>query len=219
MEGPAILSPRGPLPRAVYWRRRLVLIGAVLLLLVVTYSCTRDGGGAKKTAATVTGTPTPTAAPKRTTPPPRATPTPKTTPTPTTSPTPKPSTPCADKELKVEASTSTIRYPKGVRPVLIMSVTNTGKFACTRDLGQRARELRLTSGNDRVWSSDDCSPGGAADPVVLKSGERRTFTVNWSRKRSRPGCPAGQPTAAPGTYRVFARLGRITSPGAAFLIS
>lgn len=218
MEGPAILNPRGPLPRGVYWRRRLVLIGAVLLLLVVTYTCARDDGGAKRTAATTTGTPTPTAAAK-TTPPPSPTSSPKATPTPTNSPTPKPTTPCTDKALKVEASTSTIRYPKGVRPVLIMSVTNTGKYACTRDLGQRARELRLTSGNDRVWSSDDCSPGGAADPVVLKPGARRDFTVTWSRKRSKPDCPGGQPTAAPGTYRVYARLGRITSPGAAFLLS
>lgn len=214
MDGGPFLNPRGPLPTGVYWRRRLALIAAVtLLLLIGVYSCTGDDQRKATQSAAASRTPTPTpAAAKATT----AKPTP--TPASTRTPTANPSALCPDTALKVAATADRKRYAAGVRPVLTLHVTNTGKVACTRDLGQQARELRLTSGNDRVWSSDDCSPGGTADRVVLKPGERRTFTVTWARRRSKPGCPGGQPVTAPGTYRVIARLGKIEARGTAFLL-
>jgi hypothetical protein len=218
MDGP-LLNPRGPLPPGVYWRRRLALIAVVLLVFVVgVYSCSRgdEAPAAKPVGATTSVSPTPTAA---ATVRPTTTPTTSASPTPAKSRKPDPSAPCPDKSLTVEATADARRYAKGTRPVLTLSVTNTGRFACTRDLGQRARELRLTSGRDRVWSSDDCSPGGAADRVVLKAGEKRSFSVTWSRRRSKPECPAGQKIAAPGTYRLAGRLGDIEVPGTAFILT
>jgi hypothetical protein len=88
---------------------------------------------------------------------------------------------------------------------------------CTRDVGQAAREIRVTSGNDRIWSSDDCSPGGAPMVVTLRPGAApTTFSVTWSRKRSAAGCPAETKEAAPGTYRVTGRFGDLTSAGDTF---
>lgn len=220
MDGGSLLSPRGPLAPGVYWRRRVALLAAVVLFLLVgAYAC--SGDEAKSTAGSRAPTKGPTAAPPTTTSAAaKPTPTPTRTPSPKPKPTPSanPAAACPDSALKVAATVDRKRYGAGTRPVLTLSVTNSGKVACTRDLGQKARELRLTSGNDRVWSSDDCSPGGAADRVVLKAGERRTFTVTWARRRSKPGCPGGQAVAAPGTYRVVARLGKIEAPGTAFLL-
>jgi hypothetical protein len=218
MDGGSLVNPRGPLPPEVYWRRRLALLGAlVLVLIVAAYSCSRgDAKGATPVAKT-SGAPPTTSPPSETPKPtPKASATPKATAKPT--PTANPAALCPDAAIGVAATADRKRYGASQRPVLTLTVTNKGKVACTRDLGQQARELRLTSGNDRVWSSDDCSPGGTADRVVLKPGEKRTFTVTWSRRRSKPDCPGGQPVAKPGAYRVIGRLGKIEAPGTAFLI-
>ncbi|MFG1652841.1 hypothetical protein ACGFIE_23205 [Micromonospora sp. NPDC049275] len=56
----------GPLPPAVYWRRRAVVLGAGLLFLIVLlYSCTGSGrsGGRPNAGATPTSTSTSTASP------------------------------------------------------------------------------------------------------------------------------------------------------------
>jgi hypothetical protein len=215
MDGGSLLNPRGPLAPGVYWRRRLVLFGAVLLLFVVgVYSCSRGDDTQAANNRAAAASPTPSVAPTS----PSVTPSATASPTPTKTREADPSAHCPDKSLSVQATTDAKRYPSGVRPVLTLSVTNTGRVACTRDLGQAARELRLSSGNDRVWSSDDCSPGGAADKTVLEPGAKKSFSVTWSRRRSRPDCPAGQKIAAPGTYRVTARLGDIVAPGTAFIL-
>jgi hypothetical protein len=110
-------------------------------------------------------------------------------------------------------------YAAGQHPVLTIGIANKGRVACTRDVGQPAREIRVASGADRVWSSDDCSTGGASMVVTLQPGAApMTFSVTWSRKRSVPGCRAGQPNAAAGTYRVTGRFGDLTSTGDTFTL-
>jgi hypothetical protein len=119
----------------------------------------------------------------------------------------------------VTATTNAKSYAGAERPVLVLTVRNIARVACTRDLGQAARELRVLSGNDRVWSSDDCAPGGGSEPTVLDPDEAKTFTVAWARRRSAEGCPANRPAVGPGTYRVVGRLGDIVVAGTAFTLS
>jgi hypothetical protein len=103
--------------------------------------------------------------------------------------------------------------------VLTIGIANKGRVACTRDVGQPAREIRVTSGADRVWSSDDCSTGGSANVVTLQPGAAPlTFSVTWARKRSVPGCKPGQRDVAPGTYRLVGRFGDLTSSGDTFTL-
>ncbi len=221
MDLDALLRPRGPLPPGVYWRRRLVLL---LVLAVGTWLVARSIGG--EPAAQRRPSPSPSPSPTRPSPTPSLTPspTPSPTPRPSASPAPSPSPsrspggPCRPTELKLEATANARSYASGVRPVLTLAVTNTGPVACTRDVGQAARELRVRSGNDRIWSSDDCSPGGRAAVTMLQPGQRLTFSVTWSRRRSAPGCPADQPLAAAGTYQVIGRLGDLTAAGSAFTL-
>ncbi|HZG94512.1 MAG TPA: hypothetical protein VEZ46_07345 [Mycobacteriales bacterium] len=236
MDSGALLNPRGPLPPSVYWRRRLVLLGAtvaILALVFAAYSCgngdgtaggaptgtprasttkTAGGGTVQATAkATAARSPSAVASAKQ-----------KPTPSPSAkspSPSAKRAAACRDADLEVEAKPDKLSYPSGALPVLTLSVTNAGPAACSRDLGQTARELRLTSGPARVWSSDDCADKAPAEQVVLKPGETRDFSVTWSRRRSAEGCPADQPIADPGTYRVTGRVGSVTSPAKAFLLN
>lgn len=207
MDSDALLHPRGPLPPGVYWRRRLVTLGvALLVLLLLSRACGSDGS---PTAVSPSGSPSPS-----------ATGTPSTSPKPSRSATPKPSasaTPtaggaCKPADLVLNARADAQVYPAGRRPVLTIGIKNGGAAPCTFDVGQANREIRVTSGNDRVWSSDDCSPGGGAQVVTLQPGAAPTeFSVTWSRQRSAPGC-AGDRRAAPvGTYRVVGRFGDLTS--------
>jgi hypothetical protein len=234
MDGGALLNPRGPLPPGVYWRRRLVLLGATVAILALVFAAYSCGGDPGTASGTPTGTPRASAAKTTakgsakptTSPTPSATPSarPKPTPSPSAkSPSPSPSAKraaaCKDADLEVEAKPDKLSYPSGALPVLTLSVTNAGSSACSRDLGEGTRELRLTSGPARVWSSDDCADKAPAEQVVLEPGETRDFSVTWSRRRSAKGCPADQPIADPGTYRVTGRVGSVTSPAKAFLLN
>jgi hypothetical protein len=70
-------------------------------------------------------------------------------------------------------------------------VTNTGTGPCTRDLGQAAVELLVFSGKDRIWSSDDCAPGGKKDVTTLEPGKPAVQRVTWNGAAR---CPAARAT-------------------------
>lgn len=232
MDNDALLHPRGPLPPAVYWRRRLITFGVVAVLLaLVVRSC---GGDTRPTALVQSPSPTASATgpsgssgstgsatgPSGPTGSTRPTGSPSATPTASPSATPTgPPKPCVAADLVLTAKADAQTYPAGRRPVLTIGIANKGKAPCTRDVGQPAREIRVTSGNDRVWSSDDCSTGGDAVVVTLQPGAApMTFSVTWSRKRSAAGCAAGQRDAGPGTYRLTGRFGDLTSSGDTFTL-
>jgi hypothetical protein len=212
----ALLHPRGPLPPGVYWRRRLV---TAAILLVVGFgllkACGSDG-----TPRGLSESPSPSAAPTSS-----ASASASASPRPSRSATASPTAsaavaPCAKAVLAVNARADAQAYPGGRRPVLTIGIANTGRTACTFDVGQANREIRVTSGNDRIWSSDDCSPGGGAQVVTLRPGAApTTFSVTWSRIRSAPGCPADRSQAGPGTYRVVGRFGDIVSAPDSFSLS
>ena len=106
----------------------------------------------------------------------------------------------------------------GGSPRLTLRITNTGAVPCSRDLGAAAVELLVTSGSDRIFSSDDCRPGG--DPAVrtLAPGAVDEQAVTWDGRRSRPGCAGEKEQAQPGTYRVGGRLGDVRVEGDTFRI-
>ena len=208
----ALMNPRGPLPPGVYWRRRVVLAAAVVLLFALLLrSC---GGGDARLGQTQ---PSPSASPSST---PSASPSASPRPSVTASPTPTrvPGEPCRRGELKVEAVTDAKTYAPTARPKLTIKVTNTGPVACTRDLGSAATELRVLSGNDRVWSSDDCTNKGEPDIVTLPPRGSESATVTWARRRSSPGCDGERPAVPPGTYRLVARAGDVTSAPVSFVL-
>lgn len=213
MDPDALLHPVGPLPNRTYWLRRAV---AVAILVVVALAVARwlpgPGGGsaAKPAAGERPGRPTPVTDAT-----PTSTRTAAVSPVPTPSPTPPGPQACPDRALAVTATTDAVSYLPGVRPVLTMTVRNVGPVACTRDLGPRARGLRVLSGADRIWSSDDCERPAAA-VTTLGRGASWSYALPWPRLRSRPGCPTPGAPALPGTYRFYADLGRVISAPAVF---
>ena len=221
MDADALLHPRGPLPPGVYWRRRAVTAAAVVVvLLLLTRACGGDADDAslRPDGASASSSPT---APRPATSAPAPAPAPASSrpiaaPASPAPPTRTAGQPCRDNDLQVAATANAKEYAAGARPRLTLVVTNLASVSCTRDVGAAARELRVVSGADRVWSSDDCAPGGEPDVVLLEPGRTRSFSVTWSRTRSRPGCAGPRDPAGPGTYRVIGRLGTIERPGDVF---
>lgn len=206
----ALFRPIGPHPRAVYWRRRTVLVALVALALLLGDRALGAGGAARtsatRTPATRISAPVITA---------RATParaTPPTSGTPPTTATRAPAT-CPDSALTVTVATDARVYPFGTTPRLRITVANTGRTACRRDVGSRALGLVVRSGPDRIWSSDDCQQAPPLEVRTVRPGQSVTQSVPWPRRRSAPGCATpAKATAGAGTYTLEGHAGTARSP-------
>jgi hypothetical protein len=196
------LHPVGPLPASTYWRRRLVLVLVVVLPLLLARSCL--GGGS---------TPRPG---------------PSSSPTPTHSPLPSPTasrtashppaalTTCRDSALTLSTRTDTSDYKVGSTVRVTLTITNTSRVGCRRDLGPGAMEVLVYSGPERIWSSDDCAADTTSSVQTLRAGGSLQTTVSWSGKRSARGCPTPRTTADPGTYVARARIGTLQASRSVF---
>jgi len=203
-----VLRPVGDQPSSVYWVRR-GLLGVVLLAVIgLVWWLWPSGADTTESAAPDTS--------------PSATPTDSASATPTPSATKKKKPKeklepaCADSAIEVTVSTDAETYAAGRNPSFTFAVENVSDKSCSRDVGQAANELRVTSGGAAVWSSDDCSPGGETDRRNLAPGDRFVQTVSWSRVTSAEGCPTPEEVAEPGTYQVLARNLDVLSEPVAF---
>ena len=205
------LQPVGPLPASTYWRRRLLLLAvAVVVLLLLVKSC--GGGSPKDTLSGARSSPSPSAGASAA---PSAAPSVAASPTPTAPAVPPT---CRDSVLQVTAESDAESYPSGAAPRFTLTVRNIGSVACRRALGPDAVELRVFSGEDRIWSSDDCNKAKGQGVLTLAPGAGNAMTVQWGGKRTKPGCDIGD-VAQPGTYRVSARVGDIVRQGSVFRIT
>ncbi|MFL6178529.1 MAG: hypothetical protein ACJ74E_01605 [Actinomycetes bacterium] len=205
-----VLRPVGDLPPSVYWVRRLIVLGVLLLVFALVWWVWPSGGDdAGPTSSEPTNTPTVSSTPLTS------------SPAPSTSETKKDKTksnkpPCKDSDVEVKVSTDADNYPSDEDPAITFSVENISDKTCSRDIGQAANELQITSGGSQVWSSDDCNPGGEVAVDNLRPGDRFVQTVTWPRIQSAEGCPTPEQDAAPGTYQVIARNGEVLSEPAVF---
>ncbi len=200
--------PVGSEPASTYWQRRAVVATGAVLLLALLVSLLTGGDDAPDRLAEAPASPVPSAAPAAS-----ATPEPSASPSATAVPI------CQPESLKVEALAGDESYGVGGSPKLSLQVTNTGAAPCTRDLGQAAIELLVYSGSDRIWSSDDCAPGGPKDVTTLAPGKPAVRRATWDGRRSLPGCAGGKAQAKAGTYRVTGRVGQLRVEGDAFRLT
>ncbi|MEU9510293.1 hypothetical protein AB0D32_28885 [Micromonospora sp. NPDC048170] len=220
----------GPLPPAVYWRRRAVVLGAGLLFLIVLlYSCTGSdrtggrGGGAQPSpgAASPDATPEPTGSvltPQTGAPSPGAAGGPDATDPPdgtTTNSPPAPGVPvvddstCTDAEITVTAVAQPASVVRGAVADLQLKIKNRSERTCSRDVGADVQELFIKSGAEKIWSSDTCGTGKGTDPQSFTPGFERSYQVGWNGRdttKCANGVAAG-PNPPAGTYQLFARVG------------
>ncbi|MCC3266236.1 hypothetical protein MUG94_00530 [Arthrobacter gengyunqii] len=123
---------------------------------------------------------------------------------------------CPAASVGVSATTDALSYAAGVTPVLTMTVTNTGAEPCDVNVGTSQMEFIVTSGSDRIFSSEDCQQAGEDLFKTIEPNTVETAKFTWDRQRSAPGCSEVASNPNPGTYTFTARLGDISSERTTF---
>ncbi|WP_433536036.1 hypothetical protein ACQPZK_29650 [Micromonospora sp. CA-249363] len=198
----------GPLPPAVYWRRRAVVLGAGLLFLIVLlYSCTGSGGSGRRTGAGTTSSPGPsgsvltpqTGAPSASGTPeanasgrsadPNASNANATDPSPeVTSNDPPPGAAagsgddgtCTDAEISVTSVARPTSVQSGAVVDLQLKIKNTSDRTCSRNVGADLQEIFVKAGAEKVWSSDTCGKVQGSDVQSFTPGFERSYQVGWN---------------------------------------
>ncbi|ARZ68646.1 MULTISPECIES: hypothetical protein [Streptomyces] len=119
---------------------------------------------------------------------------------------------CASGAVRLTVRSVKDAYGPDEKPKFEIVVKNTGGGACKVNFGAPAAFMRITSGDDHVWSSDDCARGAGALLVELPGSGETKRTVEWDRKRTAPQCatPTGDAVAGSGTYRVEVKVAGVT---------
>lgn len=118
---------------------------------------------------------------------------------------------CPDSALRLTITAAKPDYPVGAQPQITLSVQNVSGAACTRDLGASQQEVLLYAGKTRLWSSNDCYPGGGQDIETIAPGERDRYSVTWSGLSSRPKCAGPRTRVGAGGYSLVGRIGTLRS--------
>jgi hypothetical protein len=213
----------GPLPPAVYWRRRAVVLGAVLVVIVLfAYSC---GGSGKSDASTKTGS-TSSSSPEPSAPADSdsgqtASESPSAEASADASPstdsgtggntgTDEPSvdpTLCTNDEMLLTPVPATKQLPAGATLQLTLKIKNKSARTCRRDVGADLQELYIVvrGGAQKVWSSDDCGGPHGHDMESFTPSFERSYSITWNGLYS-TSCK-GQDSPPPGEYQLYGRLG------------
>ncbi|WP_199725903.1 hypothetical protein [Nocardiopsis sp. Huas11] len=116
----------------------------------------------------------------------------------------RPEDPCRPQDVVVSfapASSDKETYGAGEKPGFRITVVNTAEQTCTVDVGPEALELRIHSGDDRIFSTADCVEGQAAEERQLSRGVPHEYTITWERMRSFTDCRDDSRSAGVGWYR------------------
>lgn len=207
----SFLNPVGPEEPSTYWRRRAIVAVAPLVVLLLLWWMVKSLLGSDSETDGSTPSPSPSSAAL-------ATPTPASQSQATVAATTRSAgssaaviARCAEGDIDVLVGVAGTSAASGEGMRLTLKVTNTGTAPCRRDVGAGANELLVTSGSAVIWSSESCQPGKGSDSVILKPSKSWSTSANWSGRVTGRACPADQPVARVGTYRVQGRNGSVKS--------
>lgn len=210
----SVVHPRGRLPARVYWfRRSMVLLSALALVFAIGRllgggTSGSPGDTAVESAATPTSGPTaqvsasPAAGfvgPMPLRPAGTAAAHPSATGTPVVLA--PPSGPCAIDEVTVTPTVPTASA--GGKVSLVLELTGI-RPACTFSVTSKTVVAKVTSGKDRIWSTQDCPHAIKPTTVVVRSAAPTTVAVPWSGRRSDDECSRSTAWALPGYYHLTA---------------
>ncbi|SDD85416.1 hypothetical protein SAMN05216410_0274 [Sanguibacter gelidistatuariae] len=124
---------------------------------------------------------------------------------------------CTPADVQITLTADAESYRVGRTATFDIAIAHTGTLPCTLDAGNVGRELVITSGEDRIFSSADCDSAGSK-LLLLAPGDQYPGTVAWATNRSAPGCPADLPALMAGSYQAVVTAGTVSSPPIAFTI-
>lgn len=208
----SVSRPRGPLPARVYWFRRLLVLGVLAALVVGIAQLLGTGsdgssGPTAQQASSTTVDETASAAPSVVSTAdakPQADRTTKAGKKPakkkTRTPLPMPTGPCQDSDVRVQPAPKDTRADDQIELTLRLSTFESP--ACSWEVSPDSVVVRLTSGSDRIWSSQDCQAAVPTRSVVLRRKTPVELDVIWSGRRSDSDCSSRTDWAEPGYYHL-----------------
>lgn len=162
-------NPVGPQPSRVYWRRRLIVgLGALAVILIVVLIVSQLNKPA--TTTPVATNPSNSSTPSD---------------DPSGDPTAEAGGECDPAKITVDPITDLDSYEAGQNPMLSFTLKSTMTEPCTLSAGSDVQELRITSGEELIWSSKDCQTDPVAAIITLQPGVPKGSTpIPWDRTRS-----------------------------------
>ena len=114
---------------------------------------------------------------------------------------------CAPAGLRVKVSGDRSLSP-GQNNTFTLSLVNPGARTCLTSVTDSNFELKIYSGKDRIWSSQDCGKTLAAFDKKLAPRAGVSWKMTWNGERSVKGkeCKRGADTPQSGTYWATAQL-------------
>jgi hypothetical protein len=197
----SVRHPRGRLPRRVYWVRRSIVL-AIGLLLVFGINRLVGGTGADSPSSSLQASnssaqqqdPTPSVSMGPVAPS-------KTLRFKAQIPLAPPSGDCLDDDVSVLPS---VPHAWAGGDIVIRLALQGTQPACTFDVSPKSLVVKIVSGNDRIWSSQDCPKAIPTTQVVVRSAQPVQVPVTWSGRRSDEQCSSGPDWARLGFYHVYA---------------
>jgi hypothetical protein len=215
-----VTRPRGRLPARVYWFRRLLVVA---LAFALVYGVAHLLGSGDGTSSGPSARPVAADASTRSAPATTALPTPSVTEppeavatsrvrvrkharaaaTPTVLATPE--GPCTPSDVTADPEVPDAAYA-GTPVKLTIALTSRVSPACTMEVRPGTLAVRITSGSDRIWSSQDCPAAIPTSSVVVRRDVPATVRVTWNGQRSDADCTDATAWALHGYYHVTAAV-------------
>lgn len=121
----------------------------------------------------------------------------------TRTPLPEPTGPCEVSDVVV--TPEVVGAARAGSPVTIrLNVTTVDTPACTYRVSPRTVAVKLASGTDRIWSSQDCPAAVPEVDVIARKKVPGVAQMQWRGQRSDSGCTRTTPWALAGWYRAQA---------------
>ncbi len=87
-----------------------------------------------------------------------------------------------------------------------MSLVNTSASPCVVTLKSTDFELKIYSGKDRIWSTNDCGALVKSDLAEIKPEQSVAWTISWDGRRSAKNCGTRPEIPRAGTYWATAQF-------------
>jgi hypothetical protein len=121
----------------------------------------------------------------------------------TKTPPPEPSGPCRASDIVATPKVKGTAYA-GNRVTFRLKLTTLESPACNWRVAPSSLAVKLVSGSDRIWSSQDCPASIPTTDVVVRKDYPVKIDVRWHGQRSDSTCSRTTPWAQPGWYHVQA---------------
>jgi hypothetical protein len=120
----------------------------------------------------------------------------------TQTPLPQPDGTCEDEDIAVTPSVADPVAGSDVR--IDLELRTIFSEACTWEVSSESLTLKITSGDDEIWTSRQCPRAIERQEVTLRRDHTTKVDVTWNARRSDEECSRLTSWALPGWYHVAA---------------